>query len=189
MTREILNHICRALTFALSFLLGSCITLYPSPPPGVDPELKEYVERFEQYAREYYGESYKIPPIDIGFGDTASLSMLLNGPNYTTVGWCNKFVNPIQILIDKDSWSYYSDIRKEQLMFHELAHCALNRPHIEVEDPENFPVSMMFPVLLNDTLYKTYRDKYIRELFLCDVDSKKIKNKDVKYNCGGSVLE
>jgi hypothetical protein len=190
MDREMLNNACRVLMFLFCFLLGSCVTLFPNPPPGIHPELQEYVDRFEEYARKYYGESYSIPHMDIGFGDTSHFSEILHGPGYVTVGWCNK-VSPTRrsIMIDEESWQHYPDIRKEQLMFHELGHCALDRPHVEEEDPENLPVSLMYPVMMNDSLYRLHRETYIKELFLCDVDKKKIKNKNITYECGRSVLE
>jgi hypothetical protein len=56
---------------------------------------------------------------------------------------------------------------KEQLLFHELGHCVLNRKHCDLVVNLD-PISLMHPKMLKSEYYKNNRDELIEELFNAD---------------------
>lgn len=73
------------------------------------------------------------------------------------------------IFISQAHWNNLTELGRENLIFHELGHCILNRDHVDrlvEENGEMYPVSVMFPTTLSDELYEKHRDYYLRELFL-----------------------
>ena len=57
-----------------------------------------------------------------------------------------------------------SEESKEQLIFHELAHCEANIMHDTTVTKNNFPTSLMYPSMIPDHLYTLQRTYYIQEL-------------------------
>lgn len=75
------------------------------------------------------------------------------------------------IVFNADFWDYLNDLGKEQLVFHELGHCVLNRDHRKdlfkrtLLGRELIPASIMYPVAFGmEDFYQEYRDFYIDEL-------------------------
>jgi hypothetical protein len=64
------------------------------------------------------------------------------------------------IRIDPRHWEDMTEIKRTQLMYHELGHCILKRPH------RGGGVSIMNPLILDDATFIRYRDLLIKELFL-----------------------
>lgn len=119
----------------------------------VDPELKVYMDRF----RDEIGmpDDY----VSAGFGT-------LTQP---TIGLCQVDRDKYTITIDPTFWATMNELGKEQLMYHELGHCAMNLGHnsatLTVTDPNGnavqIPASIMNPYWFGDQwYYATYRDKY-----------------------------
>ena len=82
------------------------------------------------------------------------------------VGVCLK---PIGIVAIRESyWKNLHAYEKELLIFHELGHCVLNRDHDKSDKMMDFHkirASMMYPRMLNQWDYQSYRDYYLKELF------------------------
>lgn len=138
------------------------------PAPGIDEELVEYVERFEMYAKQFYGEEWELPPMNVDIGSTAGVpSNIPNCKTCRSVGWCITSRNgkPHRIMISKIDWLFYSDVQREQLMFHELGHCVLDRDHRDTETPYKIPLSLMNKLMIDPGTYRENRDYYIDELF------------------------
>ena len=72
------------------------------------------------------------------------------------------------IAIDGDFWSTASDNVRQELVFHELGHCALGLGHDEATHrlgTDTAPNSIMFPYVFGDSwYYTTYRQNYFDEL-------------------------
>jgi hypothetical protein len=153
-----------------SIIVGSDVNISGTPAYTENlPELKMYTNRFYQLSKIYLPQKRYMTPqsnIHVEFGD-------LGGNN---VGLCKRLflksdlVRPI-ITIDKKAWDRFSKTQKEQLMFHELGHCALGRLHTE-ETISFMPgwdigASLMHPYLdaVPTMFYSVYRKNYLEELF------------------------
>lgn len=85
------------------------------------------------------------------------------------VGQCHIWTDGSKrIDIDPTYWNSISSLGKENLIFHELGHCAMNLDHnenrIELED-ESIPESIMYPYVFGmNWYYKSFRNYYIKEL-------------------------
>lgn len=112
----------------------------------VDPEFEKYVQRFE----EHYGRS--IPAI---------ISIVFVDDMEEAVGRCYWYSRNIEI--DREYWDTHGEAGREQLIFHELGHCVLNRRH-NTKRMQNCPASIMYPSL-SPACYAKYRKEYIKELF------------------------
>lgn len=98
--------------------LASCSSEEPESRVEVSPEFRPYVRLFEQEAAKR----------DIFFDFEESGLEILLGPTRVdnAAGVCR---GDGSIEIEKNVWNNYSDAGKEQLIFHELGHCVLSRPH------------------------------------------------------------
>lgn len=119
--------------YILILTLMATIYVACSNDPGEEPnnnidialEFQKYVNRFiEEGANRGYEIDFNDTGLSIQFGsalpeDAAGVcSELGNG---------NSGSHHIEIL--KSYWEQLTDIQKERLIFHELGHCELNRPH------------------------------------------------------------
>lgn len=80
------------------------------------------------------------------------------------VGYCIISKRLPAVYIDIDAWNRFSDLLREALVFHELGHCLLRRPHCNVEF-RGRPISIMRHHLILLKHYERFRDNYIDELF------------------------
>jgi hypothetical protein len=72
----------------------------------------------------------------------------------------------LEIELNADNWSSYSNSQQELIMFHELGHCVLHRehnPYLRREDER--PESIMYPTLMSQSDYEEHRATYLSELF------------------------
>ena len=149
------------LLYALTFKISNV-----PMDSGVNKETAVYVERFNKYANIYL-EGFKMPDIDIGFGELYLLHQNGGTPTHETIGLCMNFFKPT-VVFDRRYWDHSTPIEREELVFHELGHCALNRDHIEGMDNllgKSQPKSIMNPYILPADDYLRMRDYYISELF------------------------
>lgn len=119
-------------------------------------DISEYVNRFETHGKKYYGDQSTVGNIsyyfeNMGFSEIA--------------GYCQVDDNEKKIVINSVSWSKYTDLEKEELLFHELGHCVLYRGHLNEVFPDDTPVSIMYYRVMNEDVYKEKYDYYIKELF------------------------
>lgn len=69
-----------------------------------------------------------------------------------------------KIVLNTTHWEKLSLASKEQLIYHELGHCVLGRPH-ETRLENKTPVSLMYPYHLGTEIYVSNYASYISELF------------------------
>lgn len=133
--------------------------LYPSIPlvssSLIAQDAKEVVSLFVFYAG-IYNKSV----------DWSKLIIEIQ-PSVTTdyIAYCsrvNNNQNP-KITVNGKFWTALSGVYREQLLFHELGHCLLNRVH----EGDNFynPHSIMNKTLFSDQIYKSNYDYFLKELF------------------------
>lgn len=82
-----------------------------------------------------------------------------------TIGVCWFLGDRRIIIIRQAYWDQADAAAREMLMFHELAHCALNLPHDMSTNEFGYPTSLMFPSAFPSTLYYNRRSEYLDQLF------------------------
>lgn len=126
-------------------------------PIKVDPFLAPYLDSFKQ--------DIGVDPegISVNFANTEDY----NNPLGETIGECiiDEEDNTRTIQIDKDYWDTASLSSKQELMYHELGHCALALQHINTTKTDTCPTSIMnayefgeSPCYMTETVY------YLNEL-------------------------
>lgn len=145
---------------------------------NVHPVAQPYVTRFEQI----YGQ--RIDNLEVVFrpieGNTIGYCQKGTEVNYSDLGLKRTEKKIVLIVIDTSYWNpedsldNYSDVvntytrrsprqveaaDREELMFHELGHCILNRPHV------NSTSSIMYPYHLGGSGYLANYANYVSELF------------------------
>ena len=125
----------------------------------VDENLRPYIDRFQQ---------------DIGV-DASYVAAVFGSLSSPLLGRCMSWSNGARkITVDKASWDGMTDLGREQLMYHELGHCAMNMQHdnrtVILPDSSQAYGSMMNEYWFGETTwYSTYRLNYKTSL----------KNKDL----------
>lgn len=70
------------------------------------------------------------------------------------------------IIFNESDWDVYGHFGREQLVFHELAHCILGRKHLNAKNSQGEPLSIMYWQVFGDSgYYERNRNYYINELF------------------------
>lgn len=134
-----------------------------SPPvkfPEVDPELRPYFQRFEDEA------AARGIQVDLTAAGIAGFIEEIDEENIA--GQCSYPRNrPNEVTVDKSFWVRGTDLFREFIVFHELGHCFLLRPHLEEALPSGACASLMRSG--NGTCLDNYhsgtRNYYIDELF------------------------
>lgn len=154
----------KCLLVITQIALSSCSELQDKEDPrnikGIAPDFMEFVQLYEYYKKGSIGD------IPIGFVNMQ--------PPY--VGKCVTYSNGLkEIEIDVVYWNKPDTTRdvKLGLLFHELGHCDLNRPHydgnewfITKEGLSVFaPKSLMFKYNFYTSYFSMMELYYIRELF------------------------
>jgi hypothetical protein len=131
-------------------ILSACGQL---PQRSTDKDFIPYVERFVV-------ATGIIPDISISFNALSGY-----------VGVCKIYNNgQRRIEIDREYWDNSGDLVKEELLFHELGHCILNRKHDETMTTHSdyrhrFPNSIMYPYIIGYTpFYEQFKLHYWEEL-------------------------
>jgi hypothetical protein len=115
-------------------------------------EIKTFVRRFEEACN-------RKVTIPIYWGD------LHKEKDGQVIGVCRgfqQFVMFRSIVLDREYWSKASYWDKESLIFHELGHCVLDRPHVLAFDDDLNPMSIMHPYTFHS--YFSKRAKLVKEL-------------------------
>lgn len=126
------------------------------------------VEDFEVYEDEFYDRmttaGIAIPTQELFFEVRKDMSG-------TILGSCSSRFNHSTLVFDRVvQINYYYWIRlpiadREELIFHELGHCVLNRAHNDTLDGSGVPVSIMNSTHLGQAKYLAQYSSYIQELF------------------------
>lgn len=121
---------------------------------NTDPDFVEYVHRFEQET----GREVKVPIIFSNVSDEYA-------------GVCEYYNDGYRLIrISSFHWDRLTEFGKEELIYHELGHCVLNRDHTEdftIVSPYRYsiPNSIMYPYLFGDAFfYYLFREHYVQEL-------------------------
>lgn len=109
------------LTFSIiALLLSACAPEMKKEGLKVDSVLQAYASRFEQVSLQQ-NRPVTLQDITITFEETLAGN---------TIGLCRKGGGEQpKVIINKSFWDVATNSSREQLMFHELAHCVLGRDH------------------------------------------------------------
>lgn len=122
----------------------------------VAPEIQQHFDNFKIEAWAHGLQLYT-PDIIVTFGE-------MPYPNWA--GYCKIGPKSTPIVVIRrtvyDSYTYYE---REQLVFHELAHCLLKLEHNTTLDGNGQPNSIMWPTYINTAYYEAHRANYLRQLF------------------------
>lgn len=134
----------------------------------IDSPLDQYVDRFKVFAiQERVEVEEAVEDLDIVFGTLGK-----NEKDLVILGNCTLGIGTerAKITINKDSWSTLQDFEREEVVLHELGHCALGRSHNDaVQTMEGIPNAHK-SVMNSSTssimsLWILYHEAYIHELF------------------------
>jgi hypothetical protein len=130
------NRILTALLLMASILvIGSCAK-DDSPEFLVEEPLQEYFDRFAAEA------ALRNVIIDYEALKISGDIRIIATPN--VIGQCiHTDKEPNTVIVDKFYWEVADDLEREFLVFHELGHCAINRPHLDDSDTQGDCVSIM----------------------------------------------
>lgn len=123
-------------------------------PATVEPSIQPYLDHFKALYKANVS-------IRIEFGDV----------QYPTVAVCFRWSDGYRdIDVNEKAWKETGDLGKEQLIFHELGHCILNREHDDtlttVGSYRSAKKSIMNAYVFGDTfVYRDNKDYYYTELF------------------------
>lgn len=133
-----------------------------SSPAFVDPTIKPYVDRFNEYAKQVNSNSVN-KRVSAFFGKPSTP----NHGNFTVIGECD--YNNLSIVVEHNHWNMSSDIHREILILHEMGHCVLERGHknsYRNDIDRLIPSSLMGATnFVTDQNYIKYKWLYIDELF------------------------
>ena len=145
-------------TLIPAIFLASC-----APPAGdvvayKDPAIASYASRFvtEAWQRGRNTDLSKL------FMDFRTLS------DQRRAGECVRVSGRGIIIRMNSTWwpLHLNDQERENVVFHELGHCVLNREHSSGIDVElGIPASVMYPSPLPPGVYTRFRKYYVDELF------------------------
>lgn len=146
----------KLLTLSFILLLTGCGIGEPVQDPrtihGVDATLQQYVNVYLSYKGSQLG--YDIP---MQFADLP----------YPVVGLCTMWSNGYrQLQIDRTYWANADEDARQQVIFHELGHCDLDRGHIATY--RSSPYSDWQTSIMNPYAFELQPDRlsyYIPELF------------------------
>ena len=159
------------LLFLLSFIMLSCTTTHKDEPlRNVDAQFRPYVQRFIKASNGKVVLN-DFSNLEMKFGDFNNKGRV----STTVVGICTVSFLKLKIIISKDWWKKESSyLRREELVFHELAHCVLKRPHISPTSADGFfgwTERQLFKMgfykerpFLNDGCPSSYMHPYVIEL-------------------------
>ena len=127
-TRYLISCICVLILQACSQdedLIRPEISPAARTYPNVDEELFSHFRKFEDEARKR-GQTYDLKALGI-------IGQIEEIDKEHVAGQCATYKNyhPRRITLDQTFWEQSSDAMKEYIVFHELGHCVLNRPHTE----------------------------------------------------------
>lgn len=150
--------------------------------PGEDPKVVGLVNEYKELAKNN-GITFK-KQVSIGFKDIKDKDI---------VGMCYYGSKWREIDLDTKFWENSNSITRLTLLFHELGHCYCNRDHdyrdgkkykeantikedlrLGKSDNNGFyddhcPLSMMYPIVLENFCILSHYDDYMKELFnRCD---------------------
>jgi hypothetical protein len=140
----------------LPLLLSACAK--HTPVVQIDEPFKPYVTAFQARAA-MVGYNVKISDLIVTTVDSFS------DPN--VVGMClgmNQNDQTPTISVSKFYWPKLEVSFREEMLFHELGHCVLNRNH-RPDQSNNLSLSVMNPYIFGSRVYEANYGQYMHELF------------------------
>jgi hypothetical protein len=130
------NRILTPFLLTVSMLLVWSCAKDEEPQYLVDAPLQQYFDRFAAEA------ALRNVTIDYNALMISGDIRIIAAQN--VIGQCvHTEKEPNTVIVDKFYWDSADDLEREFLVFHELGHCALNRPHLDDSDAHGDCVSMM----------------------------------------------
>jgi hypothetical protein len=144
-------------TLSLASFQNCAETYTTLPMVVVAPQLMPFVRQFE------------IEFNTVNKSNVYLVTSIVGGPPANpaghTVGFCSFLGSELVIQIDKDYFDSCDETMKEQLLYHELAHCNFRMPHDTRRDDETKrPLSVMFPSQVSEQQYVRYHSDYMKDL-------------------------
>lgn len=125
----------------------------------VDSELVPYLASFKTEA---HAQGFLVSAIPV----TMIFSRLRLKDSPKDIGLCSNTTGRLLIKIDRQYYFKHDPSHREELVYHELAHCLASREHCNYVDLNTKRrVSIMSEEMGDDSDYKEHRDEYIKELF------------------------
>lgn len=151
------------ILIVLTFITSACGEVIPNVSGNehvaslsIEYKYVPYVKEFENRAA-LIGSNVKVK--DLRIRSVPSIS------EQNVVAQCQK--NPGQsplIIVSQVYWPQFDVKMREELIFHEMGHCVLNRGHRPDENNE-MPLSIMNPVIFGGLAYLGNYNHYMHELF------------------------
>lgn len=143
----------------LILLLWSCQKEEPVQA-FVDEELQEYFDRF-QAEGQLRGNTVDFNLIKVEGYLSNTLAPSISGQCQHDPS------HPDRVLINATFWNRATTIEKEFLVFHELGHCYLQRPHLDTRDSRGYCLSIMHSgaTVCRNNYSDVTRQSYLDELF------------------------
>lgn len=150
-------------TILMAILLSACAQ---EKGTNIKSDFAPYALHFQAMALKN-GRSIKINNVIIDFDPALSGSSIL-GQCLSTLTE-DTFTVP-RVTINPQFWNVSSLANREQLIFHELGHCVLNRKHREdfvrtADGWNTIQASIMYPYHLGESKYDYNYNEYMKELF------------------------
>lgn len=142
------------------FISASFLILFSCGTQNSISGFESYVNEFSQYAKKY-NKVIDTSNLSIEFGETKE-------EGEDVVGLCYTYENSKdkEIVLDKEFWDSTNEIKRKELLFHELGHCILDKRHDKtIINPPGRPKSIMYPYVISTYWIENYFEEYIAELF------------------------
>lgn len=114
--------------------------------PLMDPALIPYAQEFEHV---------------IG-RDTSDATLIFMPLEPPVVGECEMETKTVRI--DPTFWKTAVEVQRQELIFHELGHCILNRDHNNAQFADHCPKSIMNEYTTTPSCYVKHYEELIQEL-------------------------
>lgn len=140
-----------AILFMLTTLITSCSLVIEPKVETVDPELQGYVNEYYTLLGQYCpNKKYNI---------TKHYHIYLTknvGYEADTIGMCSRLILGFDVQINRAFWNKASLIDRRQLIYHELAHCLIFKPH--VNDKFNYMYPYQLEISPDELMYQVVQD-------------------------------
>jgi hypothetical protein len=152
------------LFLVLGFLITGCAQPQVPNVLAVDSEFQPYVNSFVAQSQAQ-GLAVQVQDLVVTMKPELDSDYEM-GVCYSYVGGVNGTNPPPTININSQFWVQLDDKWKEELVYHELGHCVLNRVHRPDEDQTNYlPLSIMNAYSFADDVYTANYTQYMYEMF------------------------
>lgn len=139
----------------LSVLLALVATGCGTKTYHVDPQIQPYIDRFVKTSNEV-GAPVVVDNLVASIGTTAKTDY---------AGQCVIGNGTPTMTLNSIYWPTFDDALREELVFHELGHCVLNRLHNNDVDARGIPVSIMYGQMQVEGIYSDHRADWFVEMF------------------------